>query len=168
MSFISEKYLVRTVFLVDHPSQHPTAELAELGGTGVGLREDSQPCVGIPASVHSFTCSLLFKIYLFLPVFCGLSEKAGFDLCFPKAEKREGSDWRRARGRSCRAECVQRRPVGERGWWNQEGGMERESEWAVWIPSQARLDMECSPSQLATVDVKEQQFYSELPTDVYK
>lgn len=25
-----ENYLVRTVFLVDHPSQHPTAELAEL------------------------------------------------------------------------------------------------------------------------------------------
>lgn len=27
----SENYLVRTVFLVDHPSQHPRVELAELG-----------------------------------------------------------------------------------------------------------------------------------------
>lgn len=39
-----EKYLVGTVFLVDHPSQHPTAGLVELGRvTGAGLGRDSQP-----------------------------------------------------------------------------------------------------------------------------
>lgn len=31
VSYSFEGYLVRTVFLVDHPSQHPTAELTEMG-----------------------------------------------------------------------------------------------------------------------------------------
>lgn len=49
MSVCSEEYLVRTVFLVDHPSKHPRAEQAGLGGEAeVGLGKDSQPCSGIP------------------------------------------------------------------------------------------------------------------------
>ena len=48
-SFSSVNYLVRTVFLVDHPSQHPRAEPAELGEQERDWDRISQLCSGIPA-----------------------------------------------------------------------------------------------------------------------
>lgn len=47
LSFISESYLVRTVFLVDHRSQHPRAELAE-------LREQKRDWDTIPSPAEVF------------------------------------------------------------------------------------------------------------------